>query len=182
MKMEMDLRAAAREVFQDDLYPLEWNEADRYFWVEGAPDNGEREYHWLADCYWLMVSLSRGGQLAVSTKPPANAAEARRDRRYRPTDRWLCRVCHLYLPQPEAPQAAPGDCLSCGCGRELHEELRTGAPMSGCWNASPQVIDDQVSLLHCRCDGYRPMAAACRPGAASTAGRRRSNVEVEPSG
>jgi hypothetical protein len=160
-----------------------WDGANAYFWVDAPSEAGLtdqralREYHWLADCPWLRCALAHGGVLVTSPTPPANAAEGF-DFGCRPSDaRWLCAICNLHMPMavavPDDPDSQP--CATCGCSREMHECCRSPFD-TGCGMAyadadrGPDGSIESAWLLHCRCDGFRPMPPG-RPTKRAKVGR-----------
>lgn len=155
-----------------------------YFWVEGGSRRGIDEYHWLADCPWLVVEVSHGATCVSSDQPPTDARDAKfvsvpvrelhalltlatAPRQPRPETtlsneddgRCLCDNCCEYMPQAERVRLVMSEdpCATCYCPRKVHE--LKGILQADCGNRWPcfPVPDGGPSWLHCPCDGYRPM-------------------------
>lgn len=166
----------------------------RYFWVEGGAGRGANEYHWLADCPWLTVEVTRGAALVSSDQPPSDAketelveipvnrlrpistlgAELRRLPQQRTVldrkrGRWLCAICEMYKPnsEPKLLDMTNKPCCTCRCPQQLHEMGGDARIFdSGCSMGWLQVMpldappeEQRIGILHCRCDGFRPMAS-----------------------
>lgn len=82
--------------------------------------------------------------------------------------RWLCAICEQYQPQaqPEPLDFSTQHCANCRCPKEFHEGVFRSMFDRGCGMAWTEVFppdaprdEQQVALLHCRCDGFRQMGA-----------------------
>ena len=158
----------------------------RYFWIDGGPADEDRSYHYDRDCAWLAVDLWHGGRLVTSDAPPPGAADTSwlwrdlADLKLQPEwqpgvvrapndetapERWLCRVCRMYMPIPKAvPRPADEEpCEKCLCPRRVHLRWRSMFDR-GCavaWADSDFDEDGnviQTAMRHCPCDGYEPPA------------------------
>lgn len=168
---DIDLTDLALAVFEgdDDVYTPgsfpRFDDADRYFRAEGCTDDGAREYHWFVDCAWLLTALAHDARLVISDEPPVDAAErGPLVGEVDPDDLpRLCRLCARLWPVAGAVRP-PADkpCATCGCPPPAHVAPEAPGAQRWCrtgWTevawTGPGPDDRLVTLLPCRCDGYR---------------------------